>query len=285
LVDLTLQRRSSGLSFLRKQESRARVRTSNCCLFRCEDRIRPSAEPLKATNRQSGFSLLELVITFTILSLLLLAIAGTLRLGSTAWEKGEEKSETYQKSRAAFSLLSQQLKSAYPYKVKAKQAEPDYLAFQGEGDSLRFVTTFSLKSKRPEGLVFVTYKIEEGKSSDKILKVCEQRVVNKDFMEDSPKDDDFITFMDGLSGITFEYYRESDEDETEGEWVKAWDGKDEDELPRQIRVNLTWKEKKGESEIVLPAVVSIPAYLYDDKGKPTTTRATQKPGLFQPRQR
>jgi hypothetical protein len=56
-------------------------------------------------------------------------------------------------------------------------------------------------------------------------------------------------------------------------------------LPRQIRVNIKWKEKKGESEIVLPALVSIPAHLYDDKSKvflkvplkpPTSTKTSTK---------
>jgi general secretion pathway protein J len=229
-------------------------------------------------SKESGFTLLELVITFTILSLILLVIAGAMRLGSAAWERGEEKAEKFQRGRAGFSLLSQQLKSAYPYKVKAKQAEPDYLAFQGASDSLRFVTNFSLKSRRPEGLVFVTYKIEEDKSSGKVLKVCEQRVLNKDFTEATPKDEDFLPLLEGLSEITFEYYREAEDEEGTGEWVNSWDGKDETELPRQIRVNLKWKEKKEESEILLPALVSIPAHLYDDRGKTAASAvAGQKP--------
>jgi len=236
---------------------------------------------MKRLNKASGFTLVELVITFTILSLILLVIAGAMRLASAAWEKGEEKVEKYQKSRAAFSLLSQQLKSAYPYKIKSQKAEPDFLAFQGASDSLRFVSSFSLKSKRPEGLVFVTYKIEEN-SSEKILKACEQRVLNKDFTEETPKDDDFLTFIDGISDIKFEYYKESEDEETTGEWVNSWDGKEETELPRQIRVNLTWKEKKGEPEVVLPALVSIPAHRYDDKGKKTVLTVPGRPQLQKP---
>jgi len=227
-------------------------------------------------NSHSGFTLLELLITFTILSLILLVIAGALRLGSASWERGEEKAEKYQKSRAAFNLLSQQLKSAFPYKIKAKQAAPDYFAFQGTSDSLQFVTSFSLKSKRPEGLVFVTYKVEEGKSSEKVLKVSEQRVLNKDFMEETPREEDFLPFIEGLTDIKFEYYKESEDEETSGEWMDAWDGKEETELPRQVRVNVKWKEKKEESEIVLPALVSIPAHLYDDRGKPA--RVISAPG-------
>jgi hypothetical protein len=131
--------------------------------------------------------------------------------------------------------------------------------------------------------VFVTYKIEDDKSSGKVLKVSEQRVLNKDFMEEAPKDEDFLPLIEGLSEITFEYYREAEDEEGTGEWVASWDGKDETELPRQIRVNLKWKEKKEESEISLPALLSIPAHFYDDKGKPTTSAVLgQKPKALFP---
>lgn len=219
-------------------------------------------------RRPSGFTLLELLVAFTILGLLLVVIAGALRLATTSWEKGEDLAEQYQRGRAALSLLSQQLKSVYPYKVKAKQAEPDYLAFQGTTDALQFVSSFSLRSKRPEGLVFVSYKIEEG-ASGKLLKVYERRVLNKDFMEETPKDEDFMPLLEGLSGGRFEYYKDAEDEDGSGEWVDAWDGKEETELPRRVKVNLQWKEKKDDSEVVLPALVSLPARRYDSRGLPT----------------
>jgi len=83
--------------------------------------------------------------------LILVLIFGALRLGSSAWERGEATAEKYQRMRIVFNLLSQQLKSAFPYKVKAQKAEADYIAYQG-GDSLRFVSVFSLQARRPEGL-------------------------------------------------------------------------------------------------------------------------------------
>lgn len=228
---------------------------------------------MSEVHRQSGFTLLELLVAFTILSLLLLVIAGALRLGTASWEKGEDMAQRYQRGRAALHLLSQQLKSVYPYKVKSKQAEPDYFAFQGTTDSLQFVSSFSLRSKRPEGLVLVSYKIEDG-ASGKVLKVHERRVLNKDFMEDPPKDEDFMALLEGLSGIRFEYFKDGEEEESPGEWVEVWDGKEETELPRQIKVSLQWKEKKDDTEVVLPALVSLPARVYDSRGQPTKVIGT-----------
>ncbi len=221
----------------------------------------------KGRNARAGFTLVELIVTFTILSIVVVMVLGAMRLGSASWERGEEKTERYQRQRMVFNLLSQQLKSAYAYKIKAQKAESDYLAFLGSSDSLRFVSTFSLTAKRPEGLVFVVYQVGDGNSSGKVLKVYEGRVLNKDFMEETPDPDKFLTLLEGLSEITFEYFKEGEEQEEAGEWMDSWDAKDKKELPRQIRMVTKWKEKKEEQEGSISTLVSLPANRFDDRGK------------------
>ncbi len=233
---------------------------------------------MKTGKSTSGFTLLELIVTFTILSFVVVMILGGLRLGSASWEKGEERVEAYQKKRIVFDLLSQQMKSSYPYRIKAQKAEADYVVFLGESDSLRFVSAFSLKLKRQEGLVFVVYKVEEGTSPGKVLKVYEKRVLNKDFLEDTPKDEEFLTLVDGLSDLKFEYLDEGEDKEAAGDWYVSWDAKEKKALPNQVRVSIRWKEKKEELEMAFPALVSLPARVFDDRGKtlsPLTTRTTK----------
>ena len=230
---------------------------------------------MKKVRSSSGFTLVELVVTLTILGLILLMIGGALRLGSSSWEKGEEKAETYQKRRIVLNLLSQQMKSSFPYKIKAQKAEADYLAFSGKGDSLRFVSTYSLKAKRPEGLVFVIYQVDEGKSSEKVLRIYEKKVLNKDFMEETPEGEKFFPLIEGLSDMSFEYFEEAEESESAGEWVESWDAKEKKILPQQVKVVMKWKDKK-QSEVTLPAVVSLPARVFDDRK--TGLRTIQRPG-------
>ena len=230
-------------------------------------------------NARTGFTLVELIVTFTILSIVLVMVLGAMRLGSASWERGEEKTERYQRRRMVFNLLSQQLKSAYAYKIKAQKAESDYLAFLGNSDSVRFVSTFSLTAKRPEGLVFVVYQVEEGNSSGKVLKVYEGRVLNKDFMEETPDADKFLPLLEGLSEITFEYFQEGKDQEEAGEWMDSWDAKEKKELPRQIRMVTKWKEKKEKKEELegsLTTLLSLPANRFDDRGK-TAGRAMPTP--------
>ena len=223
---------------------------------------------MKKGKRASGFTLLELIVTFTILSLVVVMVLGALRLGSASWEKGEDRAEKYQKKRIIFDLLSQQMKSSFPYRIKSQKAEADYLAFLGEGNSLRFVSAFSLRARKQEGLVFVIYKVEEERSSGKVIKVYEKRVLNKNFLEETPDEEQFLTLMDGLSDLKFEYFDEGEGEDATGEWGESWDAKEKKSLPSQVKITVTWKEKKEELEIALPILVSLPARVYDDRGRP-----------------
>ena len=230
---------------------------------------------MKNVNKASGFTLLELVVTFTILSLVVIMVLGALRLGSAAWEKGEERAEKIQRKRIVLDLLSQQMKSSFPYRVKSQKAEADYLVFLGDGSSLRFVSAFSLRARKQEGLVFVIYKVEEGTSSVKVLKVYEKRVLNKTFLEETPDEDQFVTLMDGLSDLKFEYFEEGDDKDATGAWGESWDAKEKKVLPSQVKMTVTWKEKREELEIPLPTLVSLPARVYDDRGKSLTGPVTK----------
>ena len=236
---------------------------------------------VRQPERDSGFTLLELVVTLTILGFVLVMVLGLLRLGSTSWERGEAKVDHYQKQRIVLNLLSQQVKSSFPYKIKAQKAEGDYIAFLGAQDSLRFVSTFSITAKRPEGLVFVIYRVEEGKNSGKLLKMFEKRVLNKDFMEETPEEEKFLTLLEDLSEFGFEFFQEGEEEEEVGEWVESWDAKDKRELPRQMRMVAKWGGTEREREETLTTLITIPTLRYDDRtagrGRPIPQPAPRAP--------
>src|SRR4030066_419892 len=98
----------------------------------------------------TGFTLIEVIVTLTVLGFILLIIFGAFRLGLSAWERGESTKEEYQKVRIITQLISRQMKSAVPYKIKTEKAEGDYLAFEGKAHSLKFVSAFPMKSRQAE---------------------------------------------------------------------------------------------------------------------------------------
>lgn len=66
----------------------------------------------KVTNKLRGFTLVELLVSMTVLSLLVLLVASLLSGVNKAWVTGEERVENYQGGRAILELMSRELKSA-----------------------------------------------------------------------------------------------------------------------------------------------------------------------------
>jgi general secretion pathway protein J len=212
-----------------------------------------------------------MVVTLTILGFILLIIFGAFRLGISAWEKGESSREEYQKVRAVSQLVSRQLKSMVPYKIKTEKAEGDYLAFEGRARSLRFISALSMRAKQPEGFVYAIYEFKDGGSEGGRLVVYEQRVlIRKNFFEERPNEESGVPLIEGISDIRFEYYRAEDplRNRSEG-WVEEWNAKEEKELPRAVRMTVTYKSGQSEKEETpMTLLASVSANRFEDV-KPT----------------
>jgi general secretion pathway protein J len=223
----------------------------------------------------SGFTLLEMVVTLTILGFILLIIFGAFRLGISAWEKGESSREEYQKVRAVSQLVSRQLKSMVPYKIKTEKAEGDYLAFEGSARSLKFVSALSMKAKQPEGFVYAIYEFKDGGNEGGRLVVYEQRVlIRKNFFEERPNEESGVPLIEGISDIRFEYYQEEDslKNRKEG-WVEEWNAKEEKELPRAVRMTVTYKSGQSEKEETpMTLLASVSANRFEDVKPPPSGR-------------
>jgi general secretion pathway protein J len=212
-----------------------------------------------------GFTLLEVIVTMTILGLILLIISGAFRLGLSAWERGESTREEYQKVRAISQLVCQQIKSSIPYKIKTQKAEGDYLAFEGKPHSLKFVSALPIKAREPQGFVYAIYEFQEGGEEGGRLVYYEQRVLNKNFFEEKPDEELGVSLCEGVSDVRFEYFREADleESKTEG-WIDEWNTKEEKELPKALRMKITLKNlKKGKEEVPLTLLASISANQFE----------------------
>jgi general secretion pathway protein J len=196
-----------------------------------------------------AFTLVEVMVSLTIMGFILLMIFGVFRLGIAAWEKGETSREDYQKVRIVSQLVSQQMKSAVPYKVKAQKAEGDYLVFEGKPRSLKFVSTLSLRNRKPSGFVYAFYEFQEGGKEGGRLLLYEGRAVNKNFLEELPPEEARVPLFAGLSAVRFEYLREEDALKSlPGGWVEQWDAKEEKALPAAMRMTLVFNKVGGKSD-------------------------------------
>ena len=215
----------------------------------------------------TGFTLVEVMVTLTILGFVLLMIFGAFRLGLSSWERGESIKEEYQKVRILSQLISQQIKSIVPYKIKTKKAEGDYLAFEGKRHSLRFVSALPLKTKQAEGFVYVVYEFKERRGEEGgALVLYEQRALNRDFFEDEVKEELGISLLEGVTDIRFEYYQEENPDKNQKEgWVEEWSAKEVKAFPKSLKMTITQKNGKSRGEeIPITLVASLPAYRFEE---------------------
>jgi general secretion pathway protein J len=222
---------------------------------------------LRNTTLTTGFTLIEVVVTLTVLGFILLMIFGAFRLGLSAWEKGESTKEEYQQVRIISQLISQQIKSMVPYKIKTKKAEGDYLAFEGKPRSLKFVSALSLKTNQPEGFVYAVYEFREGNGEEGgRLVLYEQRALNRDFFEDQIKEEMGISLLEGVTNVQFGYYQPEDSDKNlKEDWIEEWNAKENKEFPRALKMTISKKNGKNkgkESPIII--VASLPANRFDE---------------------
>lgn len=87
---------------------------------------------------KAGFTLLELLISMTILALIFIAALGAIQVGSKSWESGEQRAEANQRIRTLVDGLARELTMIYPLRVK--EQDKDVIAFHGRSDSLAFAT-------------------------------------------------------------------------------------------------------------------------------------------------
>jgi general secretion pathway protein J len=211
-------------------------------------------------EKSQGFTLIEVTIALTILALILLIVFGAFRMGISAWEKGDSLKDEYQKVRITSQLITRQLKSILPYRVKTEKAEGNYIAFEGKYQTVRFVSAVSIKERQPEGFVYAIYEFKQEAKDQGRLVLYEQRALNKDLFEEHPKEEAGVSLCEGISEVRFEYYREENSEKNQqGNWVDEWNAKEEKELPRAIRMTMTCKNERKE-EIPITFLVSIPAW-------------------------
>jgi len=213
-----------------------------------------------------GFTLIEVIVTLTILGFVVLMVSGTFRLGLSSWEKGDSMKEDYQKVRMISQLVPRQLKSLVPYKIRTEKAEGNYLAFDGKAQSLRFVSAVPIKAKRPEGFVYVVYQFKDDGDKKGRLVLYEQRALNRDFFEDDLKEDSAVTLFGGISQVRFEYYSEADKEKSRTEeWVEEWNAKEKKELPKAVRMTVIyWNERGKEEAFPITVLAPVSAYQFEE---------------------
>lgn len=92
---------------------------------------------------QAGFTLLELLISITLLGMLLVLLFGGLRLGLRSWDAVQRQVDNLNSVRSLENFLRRELEQVHPYRWKGTPSP--VLAFQGAPDRVQFVAPMAAR--------------------------------------------------------------------------------------------------------------------------------------------
>ena len=198
---------------------------------------------------QRGFTLVEVVIALTIVATLLVVMFGSLRVGLSAWQRGDERAEVLDRARSLNQIVTRSLGAAHPYTTKGEPGESPRLLFEGGPDRVAFVTSAPpFPTAAPIAFTAVTLSREAGP-------VPGLAVRQKPLPNDKPFDPEVEpSLREGtVSDVRFRYLRESDR-----AWTESWDAAQERALPMAVEITLSIVHPGRSAEPQPPLIVSLP---------------------------
>ena len=174
------------------------------------------------SKNQDGFTLIELIVSLSIVAIIIALGLGGIRLGITARGAGERKVDSYQRIRIITEQLTQKLQSTYPVFVTHKDGVPlvkgpasnqRIMAFEGESNSLRFVTFASPITATNQNSLIHEVKFYIGKHPEtekRGLILMEKEISGGDIfsrINNGAENTQYFLLSENVGQIKFRYYQ------------------------------------------------------------------------------
>lgn len=210
---------------------------------------RTGADFTRMSPAMAGFTLIEVVLALTIFALMGTILYGAFALGHSAVEKSQASATRNQKQRAVSDLVGSYLRSAFPYR---ESAQDQAVFFQGESDSLTFVSAYS-QSLGGRGMAKIQIGADEDNNGRSILKLEETMPVRISTDAGAGGQIHSMVIQDGMKEFRLAYLNPQGDDET---WEERWDGQERRTLPRAVRFTYLNDQNK-EVRWIFPIMMSV----------------------------
>lgn len=177
---------------------------------------------------EMGFTLLELLVTITLVAMVVLVLSMALKLTIGAWERGQREGDEKLIAASIPRLLERQLECIMPNAPARSRVKGARFAFCGKKDAISFFSCFAPMGSSLQGLLRMTYSYDSDK---KTLILYEQPITRpQDLKEElDPLSDSWngelkpVSEIRGVSIFELMYSgKEMFDLEDEDQWEEEW---------------------------------------------------------------
>jgi general secretion pathway protein J len=189
-------------------------------------------------QRSAGFTLVELLLAITLMSILLGLTYSGLRAATRASQRGELLLAAGGELRASHQFIRRQLNQMLPlpYAV-TDDAEEFRIVFEGDAKHIQYVAPMPgyLGAGGPQVQLIEIVNADDGE-----LLIQFSHALLQGFEESRLMDRDPVILLEGVSSASFEFLTEDEEGELIG-WTASWD--QQNTLPIAVRLDLEFTEE------------------------------------------
>ena len=178
-----------------------------------------------------GFTLIEVLIALTLLSIMIVLLFTSLKICADSWEKGENKINNVNQIAVVYNFFQHHLATAKPLFTSATDGEK-HLSFQGQTQSLQFVSSFPASAGKL-GLQLFSITLQDEANEQTINVSLIPFVTSSE--DDEASDKEEVTLINHVSSFKVAYFGIQGVT-GEGAWVDEWINKET--LPTLVKINI-----------------------------------------------
>ena len=197
----------------------------------------PSALTPTKTRRlakQTGFTLIEVLIAMSLLSIMVILLFASLRICAVSWEKGEQKIADVNEIAVVYQFFQRQLAVTKPVWDDFNYQDDRRFAFAGGHEYLKFVSEFPVSSARA-GLQLFSIELENNPEKRQSWIVHANVVPFYKLAQETTNDISSVVLIKNIKSLEFFYLGDSVAGEN-AIWQDEWLG--QESLPKLIKIEL-----------------------------------------------
>jgi general secretion pathway protein J len=202
-----------------------------------------------AHHLAKGFTLIEVLIAMTLLSIMVVLLFTSLKICAQSWEKGENKMSEVNEVAVVYNFFQRHLPSAMPVWNDFIETEEKTFSFQGKKQSMQFVSVFPASAGKTGMQLFSIEPWQQ--DNEKVIKVIITPFFPVAEGEEWHKEE--AVLLRHVNDFSLSYFGAA-EDGSGSSWQEEWLAKTTQ--PQLVKININTKNGIFWPEMILELKVA-----------------------------